>query len=199
MRSTPRHRSDSCAPVAAAGRHEQLGRRLHRNLADVADEPDLPEDARALARRLRGSLFPVRPGARQRLAHRAAERIRLRRRLVEVGAALDRLAPFTPAPLRPRFEAWNTESCELDRLLGERTNLRLDRRARGEAFALRASTPGLIGRARVALADEQALDPDVPADLDVRVSGHVDALGGLPPSKRARRAQRVSTSRRRSW
>jgi hypothetical protein len=66
---------------------------------------------------------------------------------------------------------------QIGTLLGQRADITAQ--SRREAGKLRASTVGILGRFRAALADEMAIDKSLPADLDAKVFGYFDELSAM--------------------
>jgi hypothetical protein len=78
-------------------------------------------------------------------------------------------------------EAFLDRGNALDDLLSERASQTAadGESSRASAMALRSSTIGLVGRCRSALADEMAVNEELPKDLSALVFGYFDELARL--------------------
>jgi hypothetical protein len=173
----------------ADARHDALGGGIWLYTEAVLTVPDVSEEARASAKRVRAAFLPERSQLADPYMEEAARAKRNRPRLSELEKDLEAL----PIPDGKTLYNWVSGFLDagdtLDELLRERASVEAGAGSSG-ASELRTSTIGLLGRLRSALRDEVKGNPALPRDLETRVFCFIDEL-----STRRRRTKGESNER----
>jgi hypothetical protein len=180
--------------VEAMRAHGELGCAIWFALSAVAKGPDYGAEVRAAATRVRDGFGARAPSTRARAAHRVERAAVVRRTMAGLAGELARLPAL---PGGGTLAAWIERWCEAGSALG--ADLVGDVVAEVERVpepapmlpgSLTGRCNGLIIRARAALRDEMAYDPEVARTVDAEVFGLFDQLLAEHRSRAEARARR---------
>jgi hypothetical protein len=160
--------------------HDSLGEALFYYGEAILRLPTAPADVKAAAQRIRDTFVPRLGVLRDSYADEAAAAAKNRRALAELKSELEAMP--VPVPTGGTLLDWATAFVDcgdkLDKLLDARS-LTGTGLLPAQVIQLRTTTIGVLGRFRGALADELAVEAELPRDLDMRVFSYIDQLQAM--------------------
>ncbi len=163
--------------------HDGFGQAIWLYTEAVLVTPNISEQAKNAALRIREAFIPVRSVLSDSYAEEAARAKKNRARIAELEQDLKSL----PVPDGKTLFDWVTAFLDagdsLDKLLSERSTAEAAASAGTSATILRATTIGLLRRLREALRDEVAATAELPRDLEQRVFAYIDELAARREKK----------------
>ncbi|MRG96459.1 hypothetical protein [Polyangium spumosum] len=128
----------------------------------------------AAAKRIRAAFIPELDELRDSYADEAAAATTREGKLTELEADLKLFPTAYGGTLHDWATAYVTTGKKLSTLLSQRADAGTD--GRKSAGKLRSECVALLNRVRGAVADDVAISPDLPRDLDAQVFGYLDEL-----------------------
>ena len=163
--------------------HDGFGQGIWLYTEAVLVTPNISEQAKNAAQRIRDAFIPVRSVLSDSYAEEAARAKKNRARITELEQDLKSL----PVPDGKTLFDWVTgflsAGDSLDQLLSERSTAEAAASGGTSATVLRATTIGLLRRLREALRDEVAASTELPRDLETRVFAYIDELAARREKK----------------
>jgi hypothetical protein len=141
----------------------------------VLHVPDISDEIRAAAERVRDVFLPQRDALGDSYAGEAATAKKNRQKLAEFEADLKSLPTPDSRTLYDWVVSFIDSGDKLDELLSERSTTEAGHDGKA-ASELRSKTIGLLRRLREALRDEVEANDALPRDLENRVFSYVDEL-----------------------
>lgn len=163
--------------------HDGFGQGIWLYTEALLVTPNVSENTRSAAQRIREAFIPVRGVLSDSYAEEAARAKKNRARVAELEQDLKNLPVADGKTLFDWVTGFLDAGDSLDKLLSERSTAEASASAGTSATVLRATTIGLLRRLRESLRDEVAANTNLPRDLEQRVFAYIDELASRREKK----------------
>ncbi|UQA54976.1 hypothetical protein [Polyangium aurulentum] len=170
--------------AAADTHHDGFGGGIWSYTEAVLHAPDLDDDVKAAAQRIRDAFIPERSALTASYADEASKAKKNRPKLEMLEADLKAF----PLPKGKTLHDWVTGFLDagdtLDTLLDQRSQTEGNANGKANAGSLRSDTLGVLNEFRATLRREIKHNPKLPADLESRIFSYLDELNARRKPKK---------------